>query len=62
MSPTRGPEVGYLFPGQGAQAVGMGRQLFNESSAAREVFQQVDESLGRGLTDIMFNGPEETLR
>ncbi|MDA0769697.1 MAG: ACP S-malonyltransferase [Chloroflexi bacterium] len=62
MSATRGPEVGYLFPGQGAQAVGMGQQLFNESSAAREVFLQVDEALGRNLTDIMFNGPEETLR
>lgn len=62
MSATRGPEVGYLFPGQGAQAVGMGQQLYNESSAAREVFQQVDEALGRSLTDIMFNGPEESLR
>lgn len=62
MSATRGPEVGYLFPGQGAQAVGMGQQLFDESAAAREVFQQVDEALGRNLTDIMFNGPEETLR
>ncbi len=62
MSATRGPEVGYLFPGQGAQAVGMGQQLYNESLAAREVFQQVDEALGRKLSDILFNGPEESLR
>jgi [acyl-carrier-protein] S-malonyltransferase len=62
MSATRGPEVGYLFPGQGAQTVGMGRQLYNESLAAREVFQQVDDALGRKLTDILFNGPEESLR
>jgi [acyl-carrier-protein] S-malonyltransferase len=62
MSATKGPEVGYLFPGQGAQAVGMGQQLYNESPAAREVFEQVDEALGRKLTDILFNGPEEALR
>ena len=35
MPETHGPKVGYLFPGQGAQAVGMGRQLYNESPAAR---------------------------
>ena len=39
--------VAYLFPGQGAQAVGMGRELYNESPAARAIFDEVDEALGR---------------
>lgn len=59
---AQSPKVGYLFPGQGAQAVGMGRQLYDESPAAREVFHQVDMALQRPLSNIMFNGPEDTLR
>jgi len=59
---AHGPKVAYLFPGQGAQAVGMGQKLYEESPAAREVFQQVDDALGRSLTRIMFDGPEEELR
>lgn len=59
---ARGPEVAYLFPGQGAQAVGMGRDLYEQSSAAREVFEQVDDALGKSLTKIMFDGPEDELR
>ena len=59
---TQGPKVAYLFPGQGAQAVGMGKELYDNSPAAREVFDQVDESLGRSLTKILFEGPEDDLR
>jgi len=59
---AHGPKVGYLFPGQGAQAVGMGQKLYEQSPAAREVFQQVDDALGKSLTRIMFDGPEEELR
>ncbi len=62
MPQTQGAKMGYLFPGQGAQAVGMGQQLHDESPAAREVFEQVDDALGRSLSSIMFNGPEEELR
>ena len=62
MMETRGPKVGYLFPGQGAQAVGMGQELYNNSPAARSVFHQVDMALERPLTKLLFNGPEEELR
>ena len=59
---ARGPQVAYLFPGQGAQAVGMGRELHDSSPAARQVFEQMDDALGRSLTRVMFEGPEDDLR
>ncbi|MCH8063076.1 MAG: ACP S-malonyltransferase [Chloroflexi bacterium] len=62
MSETGGPKVGYLFPGQGAQAVGMGQELYENSPAARSVFDQVDAALGRPLSKLLFHGPEEELR
>ena len=62
MPQTQGAKVGFLFPGQGAQAVGMGRELYDESPAAREVFHQVDMALERPLSNIMFNGPDADLR
>jgi [acyl-carrier-protein] S-malonyltransferase len=52
----------YLFPGQGAQDPGMGRQLYDESPAARAAFDEVDRSLGRPLTKLLFGGHEEELR
>jgi [acyl-carrier-protein] S-malonyltransferase len=51
----------FIFPGQGSQKVGMGADLADASAAAREVFQEVDEALGQGLSKIMREGPEETL-
>ncbi len=59
---AQGPEVAYLFPGQGAQAVGMGKELYESSAAARDVFDQIDEALGRSLTGVMFEGPEDDLK
>ncbi|ODS56666.1 MAG: [acyl-carrier-protein] S-malonyltransferase [Agrobacterium sp. SCN 61-19] len=53
--------VAFTFPGQGSQAVGMGKDLADSFAAARAVFEEVDEALGQKLSDIMWNGPEETL-
>ncbi|OYY78569.1 MAG: [acyl-carrier-protein] S-malonyltransferase [Sphingomonas sp. 28-62-20] len=51
----------FLFPGQGSQAVGMGRALADASPIAREVFQEVDESIGQNLFKLMTEGPEDEL-
>ncbi|MDM7981290.1 MAG: ACP S-malonyltransferase [Rhizobium sp.] len=53
--------VAFTFPGQGSQAVGMGKDLADSFAEARAVFEEVDEALGQKLSDIMWNGPEETL-
>ena len=59
MTETR---LAWVFPGQGAQEVGMGRDLFDGSSAARRVFETADAILGYSLTDLCFNGPEDRLQ
>ena len=46
----------FVFPGQGSQAVGMGRDLAAASAVARAVFQEVDDALGQNLSDLMFDG------
>ncbi|MFC3073075.1 ACP S-malonyltransferase [Shinella pollutisoli] len=53
--------VAFTFPGQGSQAVGMGKDLAEAFSEARAVFAEVDEALGETLSAVMFEGPEETL-
>jgi [acyl-carrier-protein] S-malonyltransferase len=50
-----------IFPGQGAQEVGMGRQLFGDHPAAREIFERADAALGFSLSRIIFDGPEDEL-
>ena len=50
-----------VFPGQGAQAVGMGKDIYEASPAARSAFAEADEALGFSLSDIIFNGPDEKL-
>ena len=52
----------YIFPGQGSQFPGMGKDLFETYSFAREIFSEADELLGFSLSDIMFNGTEEELK
>ncbi len=53
--------VAFVFPGQGAQAVGMGKDLYNSFSSAREVFKQADDVLGFSISRLCFEGPEEEL-
>ncbi|MBB4302220.1 [acyl-carrier-protein] S-malonyltransferase [Rhodobium orientis] len=53
--------VAFTFPGQGSQAVGMGKALAEAFPEARAVFEEIDEALGENLTDIMWNGPEDRL-
>jgi len=55
-------KVACVFPGQGAQWVGMGRDLYSSSPRAREVFEEADSTLGFPLSRLCFEGPEETLR
>jgi [acyl-carrier-protein] S-malonyltransferase len=54
-------KIAYIFPGQGSQSVGMGKDLFDNFAAAREVFQQADEALGFALSEMCFSGSEEDL-
>ena len=54
--------VTHVFPGQGAQAVGMGRDLYDSYPTARAVFEQADEALGFPLSSICFEGPDDELR
>ncbi|HEX5211044.1 MAG TPA: ACP S-malonyltransferase [Pseudolabrys sp.] len=53
--------VAFVFPGQGSQAVGMGKALAEKFMTARQVFDEVDAALGANLSAIMFEGPAETL-
>jgi [acyl-carrier-protein] S-malonyltransferase len=55
------PVNAFIFPGQGSQAVGMGRDLAAAFAAAREVFQEVDDTLNQKLSKLMFEGPGEEL-
>src|SRR6185437_8776818 len=55
------PVHAFIFPGQGSQSVGMGRDLAAAFPAAREVFQEVDDTLNQKLSRLMFEGPGEEL-
>ncbi|WLD23010.1 ACP S-malonyltransferase [Flavobacterium dauae] len=52
----------YVFPGQGAQFVGMGKDLYETSEIAKELFDKANEILGFNITEIMFNGTDEELK
>jgi [acyl-carrier-protein] S-malonyltransferase len=54
-------QIAFLFPGQGAQVVGMGKSFYDQFSVARETFQEADEILNRPLSKYIFEGPESDL-
>ncbi len=55
-------KISFIFPGQGSQKAGMGRDLFDNIASAREVFEEADSVLGFALSRLCFEGPEEELR
>ena len=54
-------KVAWVFPGQGSQSVGMGREIFEASAAARDVLAKADQALAEPLSKLIAEGPEETL-
>jgi len=59
---TEPNKIAFLFPGQGSQAVGMGKDLFEKYPAARRTFEEADDALGYKLSQLCFEGPEDQLR
>jgi [acyl-carrier-protein] S-malonyltransferase len=55
-------QLGYIFPGQGSQAIGMGREFYEESIAARRIWDQADEILGIPLRELVWEGAAQELK
>ena len=55
-------KTAFLFPGQGSQAIGMGKELADKFAVARQTFQEADAALGLKISQLCFEGPEDALR
>ncbi len=55
-------KIAFLFPGQGSQAVGMGKDLYDNFESAKQVFDEADKVLGKSVTTLCFEGPDEALK
>ena len=55
-------KIAFIFPGQGSQVVGMGKDLYQEYEAAKKVYDIADETLGYKISEICFEGPDDVLK
>ena len=55
-------KIAFLFPGQGSQAVGMGKDICENYEAAKNVYDTADKTLGKSVSALCFEGPEENLK
>ena len=55
-------KIAFLFPGQGAQSVGMGKDLYESFECAKNVFDTADKVLGKSVSSLCFEGPEDALK